>query len=108
MASQTFEIQANADDGFTAAQEDGVYPPSYVGEGMLSTEVQITKSNTGTIYTIRAGLLRFDTSALPDNATITAARLRVQVTGLSLSADGKLIAADYFDWTDGSIGDYSA
>ena len=46
-------------------------------------------------YEVRVGLLRFDTSALPDNATVTGATLKLYVTSAA-SADGRSLVGEWY------------
>jgi hypothetical protein len=46
-------------------------------------------------YEVYAGLLRFDTSAIPDGATVTAVTLRVQVTGKQ-NDDGRNLVGEWY------------
>lgn len=105
MASQTFTV-VDADD-YWVYRATGGYPPS--GTTFVQTtgfdEVQVSRYKTsGTNYQLSVGLLKFDTSSLPDAAVITAATLRVYVTdnesvdSLNLTADwylGTVTTSDY-------------
>jgi hypothetical protein len=46
-------------------------------------------------YEVRVGLLRFDTSPLPDGATITSAKLRLYVVSRTSANNRNLVAAWY-------------
>ena len=59
-------------------------------------------------YDVYAGLLRFDTSAIPDDATVTGVTFRAQVMG-KVSADGRNLVGEWYDPAGWPIdaGDYA-
>jgi hypothetical protein len=103
-APAVFSVLATGDDGYVECEGATATPwPPFSGGGGTRAAVTNTSSNFG--FTVRklrggfqansVGLMRFDTSALPDGATITAATLRVQCTGKG--SDGRNIAIGYYD-----------
>jgi len=89
------------------AAEDG-----YISESSETSNVGGTANGTGT--TVRAGddasdrqwlsILSFDTSALPDNATITSVEVRLQRSGVTGSSPFDTYGALWVDVVNGSYG----
>jgi hypothetical protein len=111
--SLTFVVGAGPDDGDVRVNNMGTglgYPPATAPSASDSrTSFQVRRS--GPIfngYEISDGLLRFDTSALPDNAVVTSAVLRLWVQSRT-SADNRDLVAEWYpgsswpidgaDWT---------
>jgi len=75
----------------------------------------VRRSSTPWSYQpVRVGLLRFDTSGLPDGAIVTSAQLRLHVTGKA-SSDGRSFVAEWYpgdswpiDATDWTLADASS
>jgi arylsulfatase A-like enzyme len=105
----TFPITASLDDQFVAKNSSG-YPPSNAAfyNSWEHTVWAERSLHPGGNYEIVNGLLRFNTSNLPDDATITGARLQVDIVFME-SANGLSLTGDWFNW-DGSNAeaDYSA
>jgi hypothetical protein len=105
----TFPITASLDDQFVAKNSSG-YPPSNAAsynswEDTVWTERSLHPDGN---YEIVNGLLRFNTSNLPDDATITGARLQVDIVFME-SANGLSLTADWFNWAGSNAeADYSA
>jgi len=97
-ASMTFNVSASGDDG-TLSARGSTYPPS--GTPIPSTDgIFLTAGRRfafGNYWNLDT-LIRFDTSALPDNATITFAKLRFDVTAKTNADDFNLVG----DWYAGS------
>ncbi|MCP9485244.1 MAG: hypothetical protein MSC30_05260 [Gaiellaceae bacterium MAG52_C11] len=94
----TVSIGAGGDDGdvTVAGAQAGGYPPS--GSPIAnSTGSFVTAGRRLAFgeYEILTALLRFDTSALPDNATITSAKLRIHVTAKADANDRSLVGEWY-------------
>jgi glucose/arabinose dehydrogenase len=93
-----FGVAAGSDDG-DVERGSSAYPPGagatpFVGTGDRS--VLVRRSQTPYPYIpVRTGLLRFDTSSLPDDATVTSAELRLYVTGKA-DADGRSLRAEWY------------
>lgn len=107
MPTVTFNIATSLDDG-AVYKTGAAYPPATgptVDDG--GTEVNIHRSlSGGTTFIIANGMMRWDTSSLPDGATVTAATLRVYVTSKSDSNSRNLTADWYTAWPI-DTGDYS-
>lgn len=108
MAEQTFSISASGNDG-AVALSGAAYPP--VGTAVATTgntTIDVRRSLAGGTYTIENGILAFDTSSLPDDATVTAAVLRLAIVNIN-DANARNFAGEWYDW-GGSIDatDYTA
>ena len=112
-ALATFAVAASDGDG-DVESGGATYPPPagatrYVGT--TSPTVLVRRSKTRFSYIpVTVGLLRFDTSSLPDDAVITSAKLQLQVTTKSVT-DARSFVAEWYsaanwpidgaDWTAG-------
>ncbi len=103
----TIPIAANADDLYLDAAS-ATYPvagPATVVGG--TQECQPGRSlEGGTSYKVRNALVRFDSSAIPDNATIDSANLLLQIINYASTNALNLIAESYA-WT-GVAADWTA
>jgi len=71
---------ANEDDGYVSKTGPS-YPPATPGAIITNyTTFSAVKSNTSNTVTV--GLIRFDTSALPDAATLVSASLRLKISAI--------------------------
>jgi hypothetical protein len=114
----SFSIAAGGDDGNVMVNDmtgsSGGTPAPYPPTGAA------TSSATGPVvgvrragpvfggYEVRVGLVRFDTSGLPDNATVTGASLKLYVTSAA-SADGRSLVGEWYpaNWPIGAA-DYTS
>lgn len=106
-----FTVAQSGDDG-DLERGDAAYPPSGTVEtdGSQSGSVMYVRRSKATpsYQPVRVALLRFDTSAIPDNATITYAELQLHATVRS-DTDGRALVAEWYpvsgwpidgnDWT---------
>lgn len=81
------------------------YPPAGYQEitGATSPTIAVRKryirqSDSSHTYQIVVGLLRFDTSNLPDTALVTGATLRLH-GGMEYNTDGRSLTIEYASWT---------
>ena len=90
-----FGVSAGGDDGDLLARS-GAYPPS-VSPNVNTSGGIFTAGRRlfGTNYDVIVGLLRFDTSSLPDDATVTSAKLRVYVNKKSDGNNRNLVGGWY-------------
>ena len=107
----TAVFAAGAEDGFVEVGGPS-YPPTAAATTTLSSDSSILlvrRSQTPFSYSpVSVALLRFDTSSLPDNATITSAALSVHVTDKA-DSNGRNLTAEWYppaqwpidasDWT---------
>jgi hypothetical protein len=106
MAQQTFQVAAGGDDGFAESTFPASYPPAYLQHQMAQTTLDCSRAFSGGGYWANIPLLRFDTSTLPDNATITAATLQIQTTATPSNPDSRSLTASWNSW-NGTSSDYS-
>jgi hypothetical protein len=115
MAELTFSIPAQDQDGYCA--NEGIHnfwPPAGTtvattnNNGDFGGTARKMSADSGNINECVVALLRFDTSSLPDDATVTAAVLRLSITG---KATSEAWAAN-FEWYDSGVAistdDYTA
>ena len=110
-ALATFSVTTSDGDG-DVESGDATYPPSPGSPTYVDTTrstVLVRRSQTPFPYIpVTVGLLRFDTSSLPDNAVINSAKLQLQMTTKS-ATDGRSLVAEWYpaanwpidspDWT---------
>jgi hypothetical protein len=99
--SMTFSVSAGGDDGDVTAEgpSSSGYPP--VGQVFPNPSGSVMTAGRRFVFgnfQVMVPLLRFDTSALPDGATITSATLKVYVTRKTDGDDRSLMA----EWLDAS------
>jgi hypothetical protein len=104
-----FSVGAGGDDGNVGASSAPLYPPSVAAVGSSSGSV-FTAGRRFVFggYDVYTGLVRFDTSSLPDDATVTGATLRLFVTRTA-DADGRNFVGEWYDAASWPIdgGDYA-
>jgi hypothetical protein len=108
--STTFSVGTSGDDA-TVYGEGASYPPSATGcEATTETRLKNFRSGGGSpAYQVYNALMRWDTSALADDATVTGATLRVRVTSVFDNDGDRSFTADWYDWGSScDTGDYSA
>lgn len=97
--STDFDIAATLDDGFTQKSEN-VYPPTTndlvnTGSNIEPERGEPTPSN----FFITVGHMRWDTSSLADNATVTAADFEFHITQIADNDNRSLT----LDWNDAVV-----
>ena len=95
----SFGSVASGDDGFVRLQGTR-YPLSAPGDTVNSDLDRVVMHRTllpASGYYGYVGLLRWDTSVLPDNATVTAAWLRAFINGAD-DTDGLSLTAGWYPW----------
>ena len=94
----TFVLAASSDDG-DVERGSSVYPTPGNAPANLSTTgttLLVRRSRTASGYQpIRVALLSFDTSSLPDSATITSAELRLNIT-MKSDSDARSLVAEWY------------
>lgn len=106
MASNTFEIAAAADNTrVSRVSSTTEYPPT----GTISVEPDdptpdafsfirtIRNAAPSAAANVEVGLLKWDTSSLPNDAVVTGAILRVVSLG-TIQTDSLSVTADWFNW----------
>ncbi|HEY8727203.1 MAG TPA: hypothetical protein VIL91_10960, partial [Gaiellaceae bacterium] len=104
----SFSVAASGDDGY-AFSKGAAYPPAAAPDANTTgPTVTMARRLTPNGYDVYAGLLRFDTSAIPDDATVTGVTFRAQVMG-KVSADGRNLVGEWYDPAGWPIdaGDYA-
>jgi hypothetical protein len=104
----SFDVAASSDDGMVALS-GLTYPP------VTDNDINTTDNNFVTIreyqspstqYDIGNGLVRFDTSSIPDGAIVVKAQIRFYVA-LALNANSRNLTADWHNFDTISTADYS-
>ena len=94
----TVSVTSGSDDGDVAvgAPQNQNYPPSGT-PAANSTGTVLTAGRRLAFgnFTVLNGLLRFDTSALPDGATVTSATLKLRATAKA-DADNRALQAEWY------------
>lgn len=104
MPTIPFPITAGSQDGWVDSS-GGSYPPgSTPSFNSTDSFIYADKEFLGS-YRVGNALLKFDTSALPDNAQVTFATLRVWVAAKA-NINARNLTADWFTWT-GTSSDYT-
>lgn len=101
---------ASADDGFTS-KNAATYPPDAgtPTTNTAGTAASIARDFGGGIYVVTVVLLRFDTSSIPDGATILSANLKLYCTARQ-DANGGGVQGEYYATANWPIdtGDYTS
>ena len=95
----TFTISAGADDGDIQSRSPAAngWPPTGTPSPYTAgTVFTAGKRNAFGDYCVLVGLLRFDTSSLPDDAQIASATLRLYPTAKT-DADGRSLIGSWYD-----------
>ena len=101
-SSITSSVIASGDDG-TVGQTGATYPPSGAGvPDTVGSVVTVGRRLVHTGFGLWTGLVRFDTSAIPDSATVTGAILRVYVTGKA-DGDNRSLVGEWYSATNWPI-----
>jgi hypothetical protein len=108
----TFTLSASGDDGDVGAEApaSGGYPPAAAAEASSDgTAFTVGRRNAFGWYGIFNGLVRFDTSSLPDNATVTGATLKLFVN-LKVDGDNRNLVGEWYPGSNWPIdaSDYTA
>jgi glucose/arabinose dehydrogenase len=111
-----FRVVVGSDDG-DVERGSSSYPPGSGASSFVGTvdeALLVRRSKTPYPYIpVRTALLRFDTSSLPDDATVTSAELRLYATEKA-DSDGRSLRAEWYpagnwpidaaDWTSTDSG----
>jgi hypothetical protein len=90
----TMAVGVSGDDGDVSAS-GASYPPSSLEWNTAGSVLTAGRRFAFGGYENLVGLIRFDTSTLPDNATITSAKLRLFVTGKA-DANNRNVVAEWY------------
>ncbi len=105
--STTFTVAAAADSQYVR-KTGAAYPPTsaMARSGTTDANVSAVRELNAGVYAVNCGLLRWDTSSLPDDVVVTAPTIRV-ITVARDDADARNITADWYQWDGASTTDYS-
>jgi len=95
----SFTVTASGDDGDVGMRSPigNGWPPSAIASSYTTgSYFTVGKRNAFGTYQIFDGLLRFDTSSLPDNAQISSATLSVYPVG-KVDGDGRSLIGSWYD-----------
>lgn len=110
-ATVEFSILTGTDDA-SFGYSSTIYPPTTANTaigGNITTYTQAHRTLTGAAYETRSGLIRFDTSSIPDGATIISAVLEIIQSDTTTNTNGLSLRAEWYDWsgTYGNPSDHS-
>ena len=99
MPVATFDITVGTNDGF-AGKTGPSYPPAAADDvNATQTAFYVSRGDNAGTFEVYCGLIRFDTSSLPDDAVVSAASLKlVPITGLIVGSDSRSLVAEYYDF----------
>lgn len=87
------------------------YPPAFTAADVSPSSVQVQRSLASGSHYVTCGLLRYDTSALPDGATVESAYLELFVF-YRVGVNGRKLVAEWYDagatWDSGDYTTTSA
>lgn len=103
----TFSVAASGDDGDVAAGGASWPPPDTPVAATIPATITVRKCSV-VFDEVIVGLMRFDTSLIPDNAVVIAATLQVYVTAKA-DQDNRSLQGEWFDNANWPIssGDYA-
>lgn len=104
MPTQMFNIASTLDDA-TIYVDDTVYPPT-AAPSFFTSGTSMWRTLSGGIYEVAIALLRWDTSSLPNDSSITGASLTFYPASPT-TTDARSLTADWTAWS-GVAGDWTA
>lgn len=108
MPTSTFPVTLSADDQYVYKTGSTVYPPNTALQRQSAGNITVAKQQIATSnYQTYVGLVRFDTSALPDNAAVSAATLNLNVTFRASSTDNRSLTGEWYAWSGSAASDYT-
>jgi YD repeat-containing protein len=106
-----FIVGASGDDGYFLQSDDDYPPTATIGAFPSGINIGVSRdyvTGVSNPYRIRVGLARWNTAAIPDNATIIGASLNGYVTSVT-NDNARSLTADWYSWTPPiSAGHYTA
>jgi len=92
----TFSTLLGADDGNTLTNF-AAYPPPCTSVVPAGSRIDVVKEKSGANTSERVGLMRWDTSSLPDDAVITLATFEFNALSVTADDDGRTLDAEWFN-----------
>lgn len=99
----TLDVDASGDDGYVQAYNSTGWPPVENVTAYTPGYSMLMALNDTPTYAYSVGLVRFDTSAIPDDATVLSATLNLSVIK-SGAGTGRSLGIDYYDSANWPIG----
>lgn len=99
MPTMTFTVAASGDDG-TIQAWGATYPPSpsnVVTDSISVNAIRRDAASGGGTWVVDVGIVRWDTSGIPDDATVTSASARLRCTGIFDSGGGRSLTAEWYE-----------
>lgn len=98
-----------ADDGY-CEDNDTSHPPDTGSPTCDNTAASllVRRSFVLTVYNVDSGIIRFDTSSIPDHARVTAGSLTCTFIGTSQDADGRNLVGEWYSWSTATPARYAA
>jgi len=101
MAVSTFTIAGSGDDAEPRKTGTSYPPTTSAHQDPTNTFMYAGRRFTSPTYYVMQSCFRWDTSSIPDSATITSARALIYVQGLE-DANARNLTADWFDFGGGT------
>ena len=96
--AESFTIAATGNDAYILSTSDAVYANVVCDTGNATDTIsQGVRSFSAGTYKIHVGVMRWDTSGIPDDATIISATVRLFITAKS-DADARNFTMDWWDF----------
>lgn len=103
----TFNIASSNDDADTRLDEENYLPSGTPTGDSVGNSISVSKWLSGGVYRVREGLLRWDTSSIPDDATIDAVTLRLRFEQDKFNVDSRSLTAEWYEFGTLDEGDWS-
>lgn len=100
-----FYVTASSDDGHVYGWASS-WPPVYSSYDTVGTTIDSRNDWTTEVFDFNLSLMRFNTSSLPDNATVTAATLKLYVTS-TMNESNRNFQCEYYSAWPIDAGDYT-
>lgn len=109
MPTTNFSVAVSADDG-SVSGIGNTYAPAASNTSIASINENVTKTFSSPNYTVSDMLMRWDTSSIPDAATILDAKLRFVLSSKTDGADNRNLNVEWYSSANWPIDltDYAA
>jgi hypothetical protein len=96
--TETYDVANSAGDGYASGAANAVYAAVACASGnSADTNSLGQRVFNGATYNINVGFMRWDTSPIPDGATITSATLSLDIMA-QVNANGRNFTLDWYDF----------